>query len=86
MSYETALKISEVIDDIHKKKYLLPSIQREFVWDPYQIERLFNSKEKKVYMERHYIPDIDLSFPNFINFFEDRERMLKEKFKEALQV
>lgn len=43
MSYETALKISEVINNIHKKKYLLPAIQREFVWDTYQIERLFDS-------------------------------------------
>jgi uncharacterized protein with ParB-like and HNH nuclease domain len=43
MSYETALKISDVIDDIHKKKYLLPAIQREFVWNTYQIERLFDS-------------------------------------------
>jgi len=43
MSYETALKIAEVITDIHKGKYLLPAIQREFVWSPYQIERLFDS-------------------------------------------
>jgi len=43
MSYETALKISDVINDIHKKKYLLPAIQREFVWSTYQIERLFDS-------------------------------------------
>ncbi len=43
MSYETALKISDVINDIHRKKYLLPAIQREFVWDTYQIERLFDS-------------------------------------------
>lgn len=43
MSYETALKISDVVNDIHRKKYLLPAIQREFVWGTYQIERLFDS-------------------------------------------
>jgi len=43
MSYQTALTISEIISDIHKKKYVLPAIQREFVWDTYQIERLFDS-------------------------------------------
>jgi len=43
MSYETALKIVDVIENIHRKKYLLPAIQREFVWNPYQIERLFDS-------------------------------------------
>ncbi|GAT63505.1 DUF262 domain-containing protein [Paludibacter jiangxiensis] len=43
MSYETALKIVDVVKDIQKGKYLLPAIQREFVWDTYQIERLFDS-------------------------------------------
>jgi uncharacterized protein with ParB-like and HNH nuclease domain len=43
MSYQTALKISEVIENISKSKYLLPSIQREFVWGPEQIEKLFDS-------------------------------------------
>ena len=43
MAYETALKVKDVVESIHKKKYLLPAIQREFVWDTYQIERLFDS-------------------------------------------
>jgi len=43
MSYQTALTISNVIKDVHAKKYLLPAIQREFVWNPSQIERLFDS-------------------------------------------
>ena len=43
MSYQTALTISRVIKDIDAKKYLLPSIQREFVWDTEQIEKLFDS-------------------------------------------
>lgn len=43
MSYQTALPISRVIKDIDAKKYLLPSIQREFVWDTEQIEKLFDS-------------------------------------------
>ena len=43
MSYETALKIVDVVNDIHQKKYLLPSIQREFVWNDHQIKQLFDS-------------------------------------------
>jgi uncharacterized protein with ParB-like and HNH nuclease domain len=43
MSYQTALTINELIKDIHEKKYLLPAIQREFVWSPEQIEKLFDS-------------------------------------------
>ena len=30
MSFQTPITISEVINDITSKKYLLPSIQREF--------------------------------------------------------
>ena len=43
MSYQTALTIESVIKDIDVKKYLLPSIQREFVWSTKQIEKLFDS-------------------------------------------
>ncbi|MCK5296551.1 MAG: DUF262 domain-containing protein, partial [Alphaproteobacteria bacterium] len=42
MSYETALKIVDIVDGINKK-YLLPAIQRELVWKPEQIEMLFDS-------------------------------------------
>ncbi|MBA4851238.1 DUF262 domain-containing protein [Emticicia sp. BO119] len=43
MSYQTALTIASVVKEIHGKKYLLPAIQREFVWNTSQIERLFDS-------------------------------------------
>ena len=42
MSFQTPLTINEVIAKIHTKKYLLPSIQREFVWDTNQIIMLFD--------------------------------------------
>ena len=43
MPFQTALTIKETIQSIHRRKYLLPSIQREFVWDCDQITRLFDS-------------------------------------------
>jgi uncharacterized protein with ParB-like and HNH nuclease domain len=43
MSFQAPLTIKKVIENIHKKKYLLPAIQREFVWGTDQIERLFDS-------------------------------------------
>lgn len=43
MAYQTALTIANVVKDIDAKRYLLPSIQREFVWSTGQIERLFDS-------------------------------------------
>jgi hypothetical protein len=38
-----SLTIREVCDNIHRKKYLLPAIQREFVWSEEQIIKLFDS-------------------------------------------
>jgi uncharacterized protein with ParB-like and HNH nuclease domain len=43
MSYQTAKTIKDVISSIQNKDYVLPSIQREFVWDTIQIETLFDS-------------------------------------------
>ena len=43
MAYQTPLTIESVVKNIDSKKYLLPSIQREFVWSPKQIEKLFDS-------------------------------------------
>lgn len=40
MAYESPLTIAEVVRDISANKYVLPSIQREFVWNTSQIERL----------------------------------------------
>lgn len=43
MAYETPLTIAEVKQDISNNKYVLPSIQREYVWDTEQVETLFDS-------------------------------------------
>lgn len=43
MAYEAPITIRKAIDNIRKRKYVLPSIQREFVWDTDQIEKLFDS-------------------------------------------
>ena len=43
MAYELPLTIADVIGDISENRYVLPSIQREFVWSTTQIERLFDS-------------------------------------------
>lgn len=43
MAYETSLTIADVMQDIFSNKYVLPSIQREYVWETEQIETLFDS-------------------------------------------
>lgn len=43
MAYELPLTIADAIGRIEKNEFLLPDIQREFVWDTTQIEELFDS-------------------------------------------
>ena len=43
MSFQTPITIKEAIKNIQDGKYLLPAIQREFVWKSEQIENLFDS-------------------------------------------
>ena len=41
--YQTGQTIEKTLDEIHRHELVLPAIQREFVWQPAQIYRLFDS-------------------------------------------
>lgn len=43
MGFAQPISIKTAIEKIHEKKYVLPAIQREFVWSTEQIETLFDS-------------------------------------------
>jgi len=43
MPFKTPITVKTVINNIHAKKYLLPNIQRELVWDVDKITKLFDS-------------------------------------------
>ncbi len=43
MAFVEPITIKDAIESVHRKNYLLPAIQREFVWSTDQIERLFDS-------------------------------------------
>jgi len=43
MSFQTPITIKEAIENIENNQYLLPAIQREFVWEHKKIEWLFDS-------------------------------------------
>ena len=43
MAYQTAITVKKVLERIYANEYVLPAIQREFVWEPPQICRLFDS-------------------------------------------
>lgn len=41
--YQTGETIKDTIEQVQRHEYVLPAIQREFVWKPEQIQRLFDS-------------------------------------------
>lgn len=43
MAFQTPITIKEAVHNINVKRYLLPAIQREVVWDVEQIQKLFDS-------------------------------------------
>lgn len=43
MAYEKPISIKEAINSIQNQEYILPAIQREFVWNTKQMELLFDS-------------------------------------------
>ena len=49
MAYERPITIMEMVDNIRRKNYVLPSIQREFAWKTDQIEQLFDSLNSSLY-------------------------------------
>jgi len=44
--FQSPITICQAIDRIRRTEYLLPAFQREFVWSPDQIEKLFDSLMK----------------------------------------
>src|SRR4051812_47212615 len=41
LAFQTPITIATAIREVYEKHYLLPAIQREFVWSTSQIEELF---------------------------------------------
>ena len=78
MPFQTAITIKEAIDHIHNNRYLLPAIQREFVWEPNQIEKLFDSLMRGYPIGSFLFWRVDpetarnYSFYKFITYFDER--------------
>src|ERR1700709_826704 len=43
MPFETPIPIRQAVQNVIDGRYVLPAIQREFIWEPEQIELLFDS-------------------------------------------
>ena len=47
-------------------------------------ENYSNPEQRKDYMKKHYIPDVDFAFTNFEEFFTEREKLLTDALKKYL--
>ena len=80
MAYQSPLTIAEVVSDIEKRKYLLPSIQREFVWSQKQIEQLFDSLMREYPINSFLFWEVpeekvqDFRFYEFLRDYHQRDR------------
>lgn len=85
MAYQTPITIKEAIDNIRKRHYLLPSIQREFVWDTDQIETLFDSLMRDYPISTFLFWQVDKSkikdfqFYEFLNKYHEKDNRHNRK-------
>lgn len=80
MAFETPITIQEAIENINRSKYLLPAIQREFVWNADKIERLFDSLMRDYPIGSFLFWEIlegnkdNFQFYEFIRNYHERDR------------
>lgn len=53
-------------------------------FDKWLSETYTDAGELKAYKEKHYIPDVDLSFTNFKEFLAEREKLIVKALKKEL--
>jgi len=85
MAYQTPITIKIAIDNIRKRNYLLPSIQREFVWDTDQIETLFDSLMRDYPISTFLFWKVDknkikdFQFYEFLNKYHEKDNRHNRK-------
>jgi len=70
MAFVEPITIKQAVDSVHRKEYLLPAIQREFVWDTYQIERLFDSIMRDYPISSFLFWEVDENNTHNYQFYE----------------
>ena len=87
MAFQTPITVAEALNDVSGNRYVLPAIQREFVWKPKQITDLFDSLMReypigtflfwKVEAERAK----DFKFYKFLDDYHERAKRHNEPWK-----
>lgn len=87
MGFKTPISIQEAINGIQSNKYVLPAIQREFVWGSRQIENLFDSLMRGYpigsFLFWKVQPDKigDFQFYRFMDHYHERDYRHNEPIK-----
>lgn len=80
MSFEKPITIKEAIENIESNKFLLPSIQREFVWKHEKVEWLFDSLMKNYPISSFLFWQVNGEVKNGYKFYKFISKY-REKFK-----
>lgn len=85
MSFQTPITISDAIERIESNKFLLPAIQREFIWTHSKIEWLFDSIMRNYPISSFLFWNVEEStsknyrFYKFINEYRERYKTHNEE-------
>ncbi|MCO7218470.1 DUF262 domain-containing protein [Klenkia sp. PcliD-1-E] len=85
MAFQTPVTVQDVLSGIHEKRYLLPAIQREFVWGPDQIRQLLDSLMRGypigsfLFWEVQAGTASDYVFYDFLTDFHERDHPFASK-------
>jgi len=79
MSFQSPVTVEHVLSEINSGKYLLPAIQREFVWDPDRILALVDSLMRGYPIGSFLLWEVKpestktFTFYNFITHFHEKD-------------
>jgi uncharacterized protein with ParB-like and HNH nuclease domain len=85
MSFQTPITIAEAVENIENNKFLLPAIQREFVWSSSKIEWLFDSLMRNYPISSFLFWNVEgasingYKFYKFINEYRERYKSHNEE-------
>jgi hypothetical protein len=85
MSFQTPRSIQEMLTAIHKREYLMPAIQREFVWGPDQITKLVDSLMRGYPVGSFLLWDVkpetaqEYTFYEFLTNYHERDNPYADK-------
>lgn len=85
MSFQTPRSIEEMLTAIHKREYLMPAIQREFVWGADQITKLVDSLMRGYSVGSFLLWDVkpetaqSYTFYEFLTNYHERDNPYADK-------